>query len=375
MAKRVILSVAGSGKTYYICHNIDKNKKNLILTYTHENIKNIRNELINAFGSIPELTTILTFDSFVYRHMVLPYEPSILKFFNQKDFKTKGITLKQPEQRIIKDKINYKYISKDKIGHYVTRNGFYYCARLSELVINIIEEKNFLVKRISRNINNFYDKILIDEFQDFREYDFGLIMSLSKEIDNMILVGDYYQHSVLGKNNSGQPFKNKKVDISYQEFKSTIENLGFEIVENLLENSRRCPKNICDFVHEKLNIQIRADNNNVGSVIFIKDDIEKLIEDDSIVKLMYWEANKYKFNAINWSYSKGDTFENVCVILTDTFENLDVDNFVCNNISQITINKLYVALTRTKGNLYIVKNSDFKKIKMKYKKNNAEYKK
>lgn len=27
MAKRVILAVAGAGKTYHICHNIDKDKK------------------------------------------------------------------------------------------------------------------------------------------------------------------------------------------------------------------------------------------------------------------------------------------------------------------------------------------------------------
>lgn len=31
MAKRVILAVAGAGKTYYICHEIDPTKRNLIL--------------------------------------------------------------------------------------------------------------------------------------------------------------------------------------------------------------------------------------------------------------------------------------------------------------------------------------------------------
>ena len=34
MTKKVILAVAGAGKTYHICHNIDKNKKNLILIYS-----------------------------------------------------------------------------------------------------------------------------------------------------------------------------------------------------------------------------------------------------------------------------------------------------------------------------------------------------
>ena len=42
MAKKVMLAVAGAGKTYYICHKIDFRKKNLIIAYTHENIHNIK---------------------------------------------------------------------------------------------------------------------------------------------------------------------------------------------------------------------------------------------------------------------------------------------------------------------------------------------
>lgn len=365
MAKKVILAVAGAGKTYHICHNIDKNKKNLILAYTHENIKNIRKELFCAFGCIPELTTILTFDSFVYRYMVLPYEPSILKFFEKENFVTKGITLNKPEPKIIKNKHNFKYIPKDKIGHYI-KNGFYYCANISELITLIEKDKYRLIKKIATNINNFYDNILIDEFQDFREYDFDLITSLAKEVDNITLVGDYNQHSVSATNNSGKPFKNGKKDVLYDDFKSKIMNLGFEVDENILRNSRRCPKDICEFINKKLNIKITHNNNNLGKVFFVKDNIETIINDSSIVKLIYKEANKYKFRVINWSYSKGDTFDNVCVILTDTFENIDSIDFTCDKVSRININKLYVALTRTKGNLYIIKQSDFKKIKTKY---------
>lgn len=49
MAKKVMLAVAGAGKTYYICHKIDFRKKNLIIAYTHENIHNIKKELCDAF--------------------------------------------------------------------------------------------------------------------------------------------------------------------------------------------------------------------------------------------------------------------------------------------------------------------------------------
>ena len=43
MDKRVILAVAGSGKTYTICSEIDISKRNLIIAYTNQNIKNIYN--------------------------------------------------------------------------------------------------------------------------------------------------------------------------------------------------------------------------------------------------------------------------------------------------------------------------------------------
>lgn len=58
MAKRVILAVAGAGKTYHICHEIDPAKRNLILAFTHENIYNIQKELCDAHGCVPELTTV-----------------------------------------------------------------------------------------------------------------------------------------------------------------------------------------------------------------------------------------------------------------------------------------------------------------------------
>ena len=51
-----------------------------------------------------------------------------------------------------------------------------------------------------------------------------------------------------------------------------------------------------------------------------------------------------------------------------------IDGIINNNLINVnalsieTRNKLYVACTRTKGNLYFIKNSDFKKIKKSYQK-------
>ncbi len=82
MAKRIVLAVAGAGKTFNICQCINWEKKNLILAYTNENIHNINHELVSNFGTIPELTNVMTFDSFIYRYVLCPYEPTIANFPN-----------------------------------------------------------------------------------------------------------------------------------------------------------------------------------------------------------------------------------------------------------------------------------------------------
>ena len=91
------------------------------------------------------------------------------------------------------------------------------------------------------------------------------------------------------------------------------------------------------------------------------------MKDTEIKKLVFRESEKYKFNAINWGYSKGDTYDDICVILIDKLERIDSKEFEKPK-SEIILNKLYVALTRTKGNLYIIKKSQFDPIKDNYKK-------
>ena len=91
-----------------------------------------------------------------------------------------------------------------------------------------------------------------------------------------------------------------------------------------------------------------------------------IISNDQITKLVYSEATKYSFPALNWSYSKGDTVDCACVILTKDFEKLAEDKFSIKKISISTLNKLYVAMTRSCGDLYLIKSSTFKKLQDAY---------
>lgn len=371
MDKRIILAVAGAGKTYHICHSIDPSKKNLILAYTNENIHNIRKELCDAYKSVPELTTVMTFDSFVYRHLICPYEPSIAEHFYCPTFVSSGICTIDPPPMQIKNAIgkrvtNYKYVKKEKLGHYVTNQGKYYCATLSELVLQVKKGRDSLVKRAAVRLNLFYDYLLIDEFQDFREHDYELIMALAKNLNSVLLVGDYYQHSVSAKNNTGKPFKKRDGDVGYSEFISELQSSGFNVDTTTLDKSRRCSAEICDYVSKKLGINISSCNKHKGSIIWADDFATEILENKQIVKLVFREADKYSFSSLNWSYSKGDTVDAACVILTDRFDQLGNDNFSIQGMPASTINKLYVAMTRSRGDLYLMKSSTFKKLKTSY---------
>ena len=368
MAKQVILAVAGAGKTYHICHNLDVNKKNLLIAFSNENIHNIRRELLSAYGRIPKLTTVSTFDSFVYHHFILPYEPSIAEHFNCPEFKSRGISLISPPNPRIEIKTgryihNKNYVSQKELGHYITKEKQYYCATLSELALQIKNRRNSLVKRAVKRLNIFFDTVMVDEFQDFRKYDYELILRISKYFPEIVLVGDYYQHSVSAVNNSGKPFDG---NTNYESFVLELEKAGFKIDSTSLVKSRRCSKDVCTYVTQKLGINIASCGINEGAVIWADEFAEDILNDDKILKLVYKDADKYTFRAMNWSYSKGDTVEAACVVLTNNFENLAEDCFCPAEIPTSTLNKLYVAMTRSCGNLYLIKASTFKKLMAKY---------
>lgn len=366
MGKRVILAVAGSGKTFHICNELDPQKKNLILAFTHENINNILSELVKAHGQVPNLTSVMTFDAFKNRFLLKPYEYGILSNFGNDLPKGKGITMiDPPENRIKKGNRsvnNPLYINQDNIGHYRTDTGYYYCNRISKLLVKSKLGKENLITHAAKQINMFFDYVYIDEFQDYREYDFELLMNISKCIDNILLVGDYYQHSVSGINNSGKPYTKNKSIVSYDEFMQFLNKNNFSIDKDSLNYSRRCSFNVCNFVQNKLGIKISGNEEKEGNVIPIttKEEALKIIQNDDIIKLVYQKAASYPFNAVNWSYSKGDTMNKTCVILTKTTDFIMNENIEKSSVSTIINNKLYVALTRSISDVYLISSTLFK---------------
>ena len=368
MDKKLILAVAGSGKTYMLCNKIDESKRNLILAYTNENIKNIYHELINKNGYIPSNTIISTFDAFILNYIARPLVPLIAYKYDKKymfDDYGCAFNLALPEHFDTKTKNWNNLFAENKMGHYLTTTGKFYGERIPKFI-----NKFKLLDIAIVTLKQHFDKIYIDEVQDFAGERFDLLKSLIEKFDDVLLVGDYYQHSV-----SAKPDKKKYPFVSnmtYSKYKKEFEKLGVNIDDICLKSSRRCSDKVCKFIQNKLDIKIESLKINEGNVIVIDsvDSADEILKDNSILKLVYSESYKYPFRSINWGYSKGDTFDKTCVILNQNMKGFEQDGFPNQNLSNIIRNKLYVALSRSRGDLYILPYDIFNKCSLSSKNEN-----
>lgn len=362
MDKRAILAVAGAGKTHHICQCVDGSKRNIILAFTNQNIANIRCELERKFEQIPENTIMMTFHSFRYNFMIRPFDYFIGDCYNKPGFHSEGVSISPSPQPMINGKYNPQYNKDGTLAHYCVGKR-YYADRLSELILKTKKGGVKLIDLGCQNIEKFFDDISIDEMQDYRKEDWKVLEQIVKNNNQVTMVGDFYQHSVSGTNNHGTPFQKCKKNISYEEYKNVLKALGLEVDTSTLIKSRRCSKEICQFVSLKLGIEIESQETTNGKIIFLseKNEIERVLSDDSIIKLVWNSSERYNFYARTWGYSKGDTYDSVCILLTQTFTGLRHDDFKL-PASASSVNKLYVALTRSRGDVYIIEPGCYRKV-------------
>lgn len=368
---KVVLAKAGSGKTYHIAETLKADEKNIVVTYTRQNVQNLEQEIRKNYdGIIPDNTQVLTFSSFVYRWLIRPFEPIFITG-NKQGLISNGVEIhSQPAPQRIQQKSNPKYFKQDDYRHFVY-NHKYYSSRMSKLVN---KQKRPLQLAIVGRLSKYCDAIYFDELQDFIDDDFKLLNFIMKQKQiKTFAVGDFYQHSVMKSNitSRGTPFVKQKGFFIIKEDYINLFNGFSEIDENTLKKSRRVPHKICGFIRDKLNIEIESSSSINGNYHLLNDhkEIECVLHDQSIVKLVNKESSKYDFQpVINWSYSKGDTYKDICIILTKTFQDLFESNFSTTNLTPSQINSLYVAITRATHNVYFIKENDFRVLKHMYKK-------
>lgn len=344
MDKRVVFAVAGSGKTSSIIDLLDNDSRCLIVTYTDNNTRHLKNRVIEKFGSIPNGIRIYSYFTFLYTFCFRPICGYKLN--------SKGINFNFPLPQYS------KRFKKNETGHYIDKADRLYANRIAKFLIEFD-----VVSDVIKRIEKFFDFVCFDEVQDFAANDFNLLCSLSNTNVNLRLVGDFYQHTF---DTSRDGNTQNSLHDCFDRYCSKLEKSGFTVDLTSLSNSYRCSPSVCSFVSDNLGIAILSHRIDEVDVRNLSDEneINEVFKNDSIVKLFYQKSTSYAGNTYNWGNTKGlDHFQDVCVVLNPTtlkaFDNGELDK-----LNPTTKNKLYVACTRAKGNLYFVPEKLLKKYKI-----------
>lgn len=349
--KRLVQGVAGCGKTYYIANEFEAEKKVLLISFTNENVKNIQQELVKRFdGYIPHTITLKTFDSFILEDLIYPFPRMINGLFTGLNIERLVCgALESPKKKTRYNDEAFLY-GKDSVKKYFTNDHELYNETACYLVSDLYKVNpnwNQVIKRLEL----VYDEIYIDEYQDFRTKKYEILEALIKRFNKPItLVGDYYQQGLSGKVKSGKPFKGN----TYDSHHSNMAQLGLEIDAETLAKTRRCSIAVSEKINEFYDFPFETISSAAGEIRNLDaSELDTYLSDDAIPKLIEKNASSYKENFINYSYSKGNTYDNVVIIQTGKVNKT---------------NAYYVALSRAKYSVYLIEKNKWDSVKTKYSK-------
>ena len=195
MDKKVVFAVAGSGKTSLIINKLNLQERALLITYTLNNLRNIRLRIIEKFGYFPDNITLYSYFTFLYSFCYRP--------FLAEKIRAKGINWDSKLPR---------YATLREPSYYFDSNCRLYHARIAKLL-----ELKGVLEDISIRLEKYYDIMLIDEVQDIAGHDFNLLKSISKSNIEMIFVGDFYQHTF---DTSRDGSVNKNLHSDFEKYKN-----------------------------------------------------------------------------------------------------------------------------------------------------------
>ena len=333
MDKKLIFAVAGSGKTTYIVNSLSTDKRSLIVTYTTSNYENLARKIAKKFGgNWPENVTLMTYFQFLFRFCYKPFLSDRIG--------ARGILYEQNPNH---------FARQTKLEYYLSPSGYFYSNRLAFFL------NRKLTRDVKERVEKYFDEFIIDEVQDIAGRDFDFLETLMETNVNMLFVGDFYQHTF---DTSRDGNVNQSLFDDRATYEKHFTDRGFVSDSTTLVNSWRCGKKICEFVSTNLGISISSNRSEEEDVdiFFVSNtaEIAAIVGDPSVVKLHYQKSYKFGPDHRNWGDTKGeDKHQDVCVMLNKNTAKLHKQGKL-NELAPATRNKLYVAITRAHGNVYLV---------------------
>ena len=139
MDRRLILAVAGAGKTTYLVDKINLTEHFLVITYTNNNLSNLHNRIIKKFGYWPSNILLLSYFDFLYNICLVPFAKDALGL--------SGMCLDIPPEYT-------RHLSRNKRDFFFTKDGRIYSNRIAILC------QKFLCKQIKERLEKYFDYFL-----------------------------------------------------------------------------------------------------------------------------------------------------------------------------------------------------------------------
>lgn len=339
MDKEVTFAVAGSGKTRGIVNKIDPSRRSLVITYTTNTERDLSKRISDKLGGLPDNVTVWTYFSFLNRFC---YKP-----FLQTEMRSRGISFDAPSgaSSRVRSGNRLRYMHGDRIYH----------CRMAKL----LSDKGCMPELLAR-VERYYDDVFVDEVQDFGGHDFNFLLELSKARARFKFVGDFYQHTFSTSHDGNV---NSSLHADYGKYRQRFAKAGFHVDTTSLSASHRCGEEVCGHIAGTLGIPIKSEGTAQSEVRVVdtQAEVDRLHGDPAVVKLFREEHWLYGCNSHNWGACKGlDHYQDVCVVLNGK----SWTQFKSGELSQAkptTRNKLYVACSRARGNLFLAPEKLFKK--------------
>ncbi|WP_186148003.1 AAA family ATPase [Burkholderia gladioli] len=342
MDKRVIFAVAGSGKTSRLIDDLDLVKRVLLVTYTESNYEEIRRRVLVKFGYLPDNITVCTYFTFLNSFC---YRPLLLM-----KMQTKGIAFERPSNYSTSQKLNSR-------NRYVTDSGRIYHARMAKVL-----DVHGCIPALQRRLERYYDRVCVDEVQDIGGHDFNLLKQIIQANIEVLLVGDFYQHTY---STSVDGAINKGLHDSYERFKDVLRSVGLTVDTTSLLKSHRCSATVCSFIRDKIGVDIYSHSERTTQISVVSEPSQAadLHASTNTVKLFFQEHGRYDCYSQNWGDSKGrDHYQDVCVVLNaESWKHFSAGTLA--QMAATSRNKLYVACSRARGDLYVMPDTLLKAFK------------
>ena len=404
---------AGSGKTLTILGKIKyliekkkyKEDEILCISFTNETVTSLRNKLLNMNYDIEVLTfhklglKLLNNDNYsIINDNYLDYiiDEYINSYvINNKKYNRLFRNLYYTDKKI--NKINYNdlkrlistFIKLSKSNNYnvndifkIYKRSFFNEKYIIKIILDIyiiyerelesvkkIDFDDMIIKAIDKvkNSNLKYKYIIIDEFQDTSQVRFDLIKEIIKYTDSsLFVVGDDWQ--------SIYRFSGCNLEL-FINFDNYVDNPKYHTLEYTYRNSNELIYVSSNFIMKnklqlKKNIKSIKNLERPIKILFNYklDDVIKMINGDYLIL----GRNNYDINNLNYSNkltihrSKGLECDNVILVNSDNIpcktQNEAILRHVLRNNDYLVYEEerrlFYVALTRTKGYIYIMVNKN-----------------